>query len=134
MLPRSHVNQQRRPPPKQKKQGQVDEPSRRHHSHHHIPHHHKPPHRPPHRPGRLSIAVCFVGQFLRHGALQHSITHKLGPHTYTAFLSSSTRHEETNSKELVDEAAECSKLIKLGFTSCVPDFTEYNASVYYEKT
>ena len=85
---------------------------------------------------RLNIAVCLVGQFIRHGRLDMDIRTKFGSrrNAYTAFLTTSTQHGETEPNDLVDEVAECNALLERGFTSCVPNLLPYNATHFVHQS
>ena len=71
---------------------------------------------------RLNIAVCLVGQFIRHGRLEYGYKDEVWQpsqrlHCLFDDLNSAW---ETEPNDLVDEVAECNALLERGFTSCVP--------------
>lgn len=78
----------------------------------------------------MRIAVCFVGQFIRHATLQESISTILGPYSYSAFIASSTQQVETNSDDKVNGTSVCADLIFRGFESCRYDLIPYDARLY----
>jgi hypothetical protein len=72
---------------------------------------------------------------MRHHMLDGSILDKFGEKnvSYTAFVSTSTSHSETN-EDPVDGVTVCSSLIERGFHSCSADILPYNPQVFSKMT
>ena len=82
-----------------------------------------------------AIAVCFVGQFIRHKTMSSRIGDKLGNNiTYHAFVTSSTQHEELSPNDVVDGPALCSSLVGRGFDDCQLDLQPYDAGLFETKS
>ena len=98
------------------------------------------------RPGKPSpradpqrdIAVCFVGQFIRHPQLENSsgfaILRMLQgvQGSLDAFVASSTQHVERNSSDSVDSEQLCLELRRGGFMHCETQLLPYNGSRHLE--
>jgi len=78
------------------------------------------------------VAVCFVGQFPRHGRLDRPISDILGNASYDAFIAASTQHSETDPSDVVSEAAVCENLQSQGFGNCRADLIPYDGSVFVD--
>ena len=88
-------------------------------------------------PDGARVAVCFVGQFLRHGQLTGpGIQDRFGDDVkYDAFLASSDQHtEEAMTGDKVTEGSVCENLLNHGFSNCTTDIQPYNGSVFIELT
>ena len=95
----------------------------------------------PHAP--LRLAVCFVGQFLRHASLDSRIEDILGGDTiYDAFVATSTQNYERKEQNTFDAHQNadtrgkeiCDHLRERGFSGCTISMTPYNSRTFFNAT
>jgi len=81
------------------------------------------------------IAVCFVGQFIRHSEVTANIQKLFGPHHFDAFVATSMQHSELNSSDFVNANAICDNLRHIGgFRSCQSQLEHYNGTEFVSRT
>ena len=101
---------------------------------------------PRRHPGRPSLsrhpegadrraAVCFIGQFPRHGQLHRPLGQIFGNATYDAFITASTQHTENNASDLVDGGALCEHIRSVGGARhCSTSLVPYDGREYLRAT
>lgn len=87
-----------------------------------------------------NVAVCFVGQFIRHQMMEGNIQQKFGAAdasssiSYSAFVASSTQHDEMKPNDVVNGDELCSALINHGFKECKRSLETYNPAIFAAKS
>ena len=89
-----------------------------------------------------TVAVCFVGQFLRSAAPSRPIQSVFRPRSmrehkdvvFDAFISMSTQRDELDANTKVNGRALCQTLTELNFRQCQSSLLPYNVSKFIEDT
>jgi hypothetical protein len=89
------------------------------------------------------VAVCFAGQFLRHGSIKKDIRQTFGgggtttttTTTFDAFVAMSTQQDEADASDVVSGAAVCENLKAVGgFRHCEASLVPYNGTTFLALT